>query len=58
MFGRKPGSIESRKSRSRPTLGAIEKKSGKGVGQLEELEKDATARGFGLIARKAAKVRD
>jgi hypothetical protein len=43
---------------ARLTLSAIEKKSGKGVGQLEELEKDATARGFGLIARKAAKARD
>ncbi|MBZ5704360.1 MAG: tetratricopeptide repeat protein [Acidobacteriia bacterium] len=42
---------------ARLTLGAIEKKSGKGVLQLEELEKDATARGFGLIARKAAKAR-
>ena len=43
---------------ARLILGIIEKKSGKGVAQLEELEKDATARGFGLIARKAAKARD
>ncbi|MBZ5600386.1 MAG: protein kinase [Acidobacteriia bacterium] len=43
---------------ARLTLATIEKKSGKGTAQLEALEKDATARGFGLIARKAAKARD
>jgi tetratricopeptide (TPR) repeat protein len=42
---------------ARLALGIIAKKSGKGVAQLQELEKDASARGFGLVASKAAKAR-
>jgi hypothetical protein len=43
--------------RTRLALGEIEMKSGQAVAgraRLEALEKDATAKGFGLIAQKAA----
>ncbi|HVO80329.1 MAG TPA: tetratricopeptide repeat protein [Terriglobales bacterium] len=53
---RKIGLVEPQ-LQARLTLGIIAKKSGKGVAQLQELEKDASARGFGLVASKAAKAR-
>ena len=51
-IGYAPGRFEARLA-----LGEIEMKSGKtaaGRARLEQLEKDATAKGFLLIARKAA----
>lgn len=53
----KSGLVEQQ-LQARLTLGIITKRSGKGATLLQELEKDAAARGFGLIQSHAATARE